>query len=128
MSLPGIAFVVFGLACVALGGAHEFTWFRRRGGLVVKGLVVEIVEDRTPSEGGSFCRPRIEYSIGGETRDFVSTYGSVDAEAVGTHVDVLLSSDGKDAEVLNSRNRLLFSVIPLAFGLLFIVVGFGIRH
>jgi len=92
----------------------------------VKGRIVEFVEDRTPSEGGPSFQPRVEYTIGGETRVFVSTYGSGDPEAVGALVDVLLSADGKAAEVLNSRNRWLFSVIPFVFGLLFIVVGFGI--
>ncbi len=127
MSLLAIAFVVFGLAFIALGVAHEFTWFRRRGGVAVKGVVVEIIKDHAPSEGGACYSPKIEYSIGEETRCFVSKYGASVPIPVGTLVDVLVSSEGKEPEVLTSGNRLIFSVIPIAFGLLFIVAGFGIR-
>jgi hypothetical protein len=131
MSLPGIASVVFGLAFIAFGVAHELTWFRRRRGAAVKGVVVEIIKDHSPSEyqgeGGPYYYPRIEYSIGSETRCFVSKYGTGNPAPVGTFVDVLVSSESKDAEVLTSGNRLICSVIPIAFGLLYIVTGFGIR-
>jgi hypothetical protein len=127
MSLPAIAFVVFGLAFIAFGVAHELTWCRRRGGAAVKGVVVEIIKDHSPSEGGPYYSPRIEYSIGSETRCFVSKYATGNPAPVGTFVDVLVLSEGKEAEVLTSGNRLIFSLIPIAFGLLFIVTGFGIR-
>jgi hypothetical protein len=127
MSPPSIAFIVFGLACIALGVAHELTWLRRRGGVVVKGVIVEIIMDPSPSEGGPYYHPKIEYSIGEEAHDFVSKYGTSAPAAVGTPVAVLLSSEGKEPEVLTAVNRLLFSVIPFAFGLLFIVVGLGMQ-
>jgi hypothetical protein len=127
MSLPSIAFIVFGLGCIAFGATHELTWFRRRRGVVVTGIIVEIIKDHTPSEGGPSYHPKIEYSIGVETNNFVSKYGNGSPAAVGTPVDVLLSSEGKDPEVLTAGNRLLFSVIPIGFGLMFIVTGFGIR-
>jgi hypothetical protein len=76
MSPPSIAFIVFGLACIALGVAHELTWLRRRGGVVVKGVIVEIIMDPSPSEGGPYYHPKIEYSIGEEAHDFVSEYGT----------------------------------------------------
>lgn len=126
MSLPAIAFVVFGLAFIAFGVVHELTCFRRRGGVAVKGVVVEIILDHSPSEGGPYYSPKIEYSIGEETRSFVSKYGTCAPAPVGTFVDVLVSSEGKEAEVVRSGNRLIFSVIPFAFGLLFIVTGFRI--
>ena len=94
---------------------------------MVTGIIVEIIKDHTPSEGGPYYHPKIEYSIGVETNNFVSKYGNGSPAAVGTPVDVLLSSEGKDPEVLTAGNRLLFSVIPIGFGLMFIVTGFGIR-
>ncbi len=93
----------------------------------MKGVVVETIIDRSPSEGGPYYHPKIEYSIGEETRCFVSKYGASAPAPVGTWVDVWVSSEGREAEVLTSANRLVFSVIPLAFGWLFIVTGFGIR-
>lgn len=93
----------------------------------MKGVVVEIIKDHSPSEGGPYYSPRIEYSIGSETRCFVSKYATGNPAPVGTFVDVLVLSEGKEAEVLTSGNRLIFSLIPIAFGLLFIVTGFGIR-
>jgi hypothetical protein len=127
MSLPSIAFIAFGLACIAFGLAHELNWFRRRGGIVVTGIIVEIIKDHTPSEGGPYYHPKIEYSIGEETHDFVSKYGNGAPAVVGTPVDVLLSSEGKEPEIVTAMNRLLFSVIPFVFGLVFIVIGFGIQ-
>ncbi len=94
---------------------------------MVTGIIVEVIKDHTPSEGGPYYHPKIEYSIGEVTHDFVSKHGNGAPAALGTPVDVLLSSEGKEAEVVTSGNRFVFSVIPFAFGLLFIAAGFGIR-
>jgi len=126
MNLAAFSFSAFGVACAALGVAHEFTWWKRRHGKVVTGIVFGTVEDFSCESKGYF--PEVEYVLDGEVRRFVSKYGGMEPKANGTAVDVLVSATGTNAEVLTPCNRLLFTVLPIIFGLLFFLTGLGIKQ
>ena len=121
-----IGFMALGCIFIIFGVAHEFTWFRRRGGVIVKGCVIDNIESPSGEVGTAYC-PVVEYISDGITLSFVSKYGSNAPLTKGASIDVLISKLSKEPEVYTFSNRVLFTVVPILFGLLFVLVAIGIR-
>jgi hypothetical protein len=127
MHLVGtIGFILFGCAAVICGVAHEWLWQRRSKGTIIKGVVVGNVADFGGESGPTYA-PEIEYTTRGESRRFVSAYERGEPLPEGETVDVLLSPHSQGAEHYTAGTRWMFTIVPLLFGLVFILVGVNIK-
>lgn len=114
--------VAAGLALVSLGLFHEIRWQRRLARWArTHGTVVGSVVDQSDYPESYF--PEIEYEVEDETRRFVSKYGSKRSPMIGSQVSILFDPAGTGAEQLESSNRWIWTIVPVLFGVFFIVVG-----
>ena len=117
-------FLAFGVSCLALALWHEFTWWKMRQWKEEEGTVVGF--SKTYDDGDSY-HPEIEFEgATGPTR-FFSKYGSSKEPEVGQSVVLLVSKSREQAEELCLSNRLLFTIIPLLFGVVFIAVALTVE-
>ena len=114
-----IIFPAIGVVLLSLGVLHEWRWrCRIRTSVVCTGRVVDIHDD---ADDGYF--PEIEYTLGGDTKRFRSAYSIPPTPFIGADVQILVDTTRGDAEVNSSRTRLGFTIVPLAGGLFFLVLG-----
>ena len=107
--------------CLALAGAfwHEYLWFARRKHPVVKGRIVGELD-----EGTDGYAPIVEYTFGGQTKRFTSSYSSTSRPEIGEEVKVTVPPDSQKPEVYSAGNRLIFTLGFLLFAVAFITIGF----
>ncbi|MDF1813700.1 MAG: DUF3592 domain-containing protein [Verrucomicrobiales bacterium] len=122
-----IAFSIIGLGaiCIIFGLAHEVTWMRRRGWLLSQGQVVDHEGDR---KDGKVLYPVIEYHTELGSKSFVSKYGSGKPPQVGDVVQVAHHPSMLSQEHFSVSNRILFTVLSIASGLVVLSVGFVLLH
>jgi len=108
-----------------VGVEHEYTWIRRRNGRRAKGEVIANVEDRS-GEGRPTFAPVVEYDVAGKKLPFTSKYGDSAPHEKEKILDVILSGSTGAPEVYTFGNRFLFTFGPIAFGIIFILIGIGI--
>ena len=78
------------------------------------------------SDGVSYS-PEIEYQGAEGSMRFISNYGSNRKPHIGSSVHLIIDASGHSAEVISVSNRLLFTIIPITFGVIFIIVGANIE-
>jgi len=118
-------FVGGGLVCIAVAVAHEFTWWKRRKWRKGQGIIVGFTESRD-SDGVSYY-PEIQFEGPNGVTSFTSNYGSSEKPLLGRIVDIVKDESGNAGEQISMGNRLLFLLIPIPMGVLFIVAGWNIR-
>ena len=112
-------FPLFGVVLLSLGAWHEYGWRRRlRTSIVDIGRVVDIHHD-----GDSGYFPEIEFTAGGDTKRFRSAYSIPPTPFIGTDVPILVDTARNDAEIYSSKTRWNATIIPIAGGLFFLIVG-----
>ncbi|MDB4669793.1 DUF3592 domain-containing protein [bacterium] len=122
-----VFFVSFGAACIVLAVFHEVSWWKRRNWRRFVGRINGF--DRESSDTQLSFSPEIEYEIDGKTHTFTSKYGEgiTPSLSVGDEVHLLASPDGAHAEHYTAGNRIGFTLVPLAFGALFILVSLTMK-
>lgn len=114
--------IAVGLVLVSLGVFHEIRWQRRLARWVqTHGIIVGSVVDQSDYPESYF--PEIEYKVEDEIRRFVSKYGSKHSPVIGSQVSILFDPTETGAEQLDPANRWIWTIIPVLFGVFFIVVG-----
>jgi hypothetical protein len=108
-----------GCSCFALACWHEWKWWGRSKWVRTTGEVVGI--ELQGSEGDE--HPRISFCQDGKIQEFTSDYGGTGCPRVGDLVTVLFDPVTQKAEHFTTSNRVLFTIAPLAFGILFSVIG-----
>ena len=78
-------------------------------------------------DDGVCYHPEIEFEGANGLVRFVSVYGSGKKPSLGAEVDIVIDEDGQGGEQITVSNRTLFTVVPLLFGLLFILVGLNVE-
>ncbi|SKB02094.1 hypothetical protein SAMN02745166_03540 [Prosthecobacter debontii] len=116
-----IGFVAFGALAIVLAIAHEYTWWKRRGWRRRRGRIIGFTEDR--DNDGVTYNPKIQFEDALGLTTFVSKYGSGKQPIIGEEVDILIDESGDAGEQITPSNRILFTLMPMIFGLLFIMVG-----
>ena len=107
---------ILGVAFTLLGLGHEVAWRRRFNGCTLgMGTVVDLAEDSAGDS--SYCRPVVEYSASGHVRTFVSSYSEPPTPFIGTRVPIVVSLDGKHAELHAPSKRLGNTAVPFAVGM-----------
>ncbi|MBK1884747.1 hypothetical protein JIN85_20210 [Luteolibacter pohnpeiensis] len=119
-----IGFIFFGTLCVALAAWHEYTWWKRRHWSNGQGRIVGFTESYND---GVCYYPKIEFTGADGQIQFVSIYGSGREPKIGKSVDLLVDQLSLSAEVASLSNRLLFTIIPILFGAVFILAGINTR-
>jgi hypothetical protein len=120
-----IGFIVFGVLALSVAVWHELTWWRRRRGTNGQGTIVGFSESHD-ADGVSYS-PEIEYQgVEGSVR-FISNYGSVRKPHIGSSVHLIIDASGHSAEMISVSNRLIFTIVPILFGVIFILVGANIK-
>jgi len=114
-----ILFIALGCFCIALAVHHEYIWFRRRKGRVVKGVALGNIE--TDSDGPCYS-PEVEYCDAGEIKRFVSAYGRGKKWREGTSLDVILTPD-YPPEIVSWSHRFFALVSLFVAGGGFILLG-----
>ena len=119
-----IGFILFGVLCLLLAVWHEFTWWKRRNWSKGKGTIVGFSENY---DDGVSYHSKIEFSGAEGLTQFISTYGSGRKPRIGKSVDLLIDEKRISAEEYNFSNRLLFTIIPILFGAMFILLGVNVQ-
>ena len=119
-----IGFITFGLAFIALGLCHEVTWLRRRAWRRESGVVIGFTEEW--NDGVSYF-PEIQYEGPHGPSRFVSKYGSSTKPHLGDTVDLVVDQSGGSAERITATNRLLFTLVPIIFGVIFVLLGLSFK-
>lgn len=88
------------------------------------GVIVGYREDR---DDGVCYFPEIQLEEADGGLRFMSKYGSGKKPQIGATVNVMVSASGESAEQITGTNRFLFTLVPLAFGLILIIVGINVR-
>ena len=120
-----IGFIVFGVLALAVAVWHELTWWRRRRGTNGQDTIVGFSESHD-ADGVSYS-PEIEYQGAEGSMRFISNYGSCRKPHIGSSVHLIINESGHSAEVAGASNRLLFTIIPILFGVIFIIIGANIK-
>ncbi len=119
-------FIAAGIASGVFGIFHEWRWrVRLDKWMRTKGVIVGEVEG--PFDADVSYSPEIEFSFQGQPKRFVSRYGGSVRVILGTEVNVLYEASTGDAEEVSGLNRWLFTLVPLAFGILFLLLGSGMK-
>ena len=111
--------LMVGACCFALACWHEWKWWGRSEWVRTTGEVVGI-ELQGP-EGDE--HPRISFSHDGRVQEFTSDYGGTGCPRVGDSVTVIFDPVSLKAEHFSTGNRILFTIAPVVFGLLFSAIG-----
>ena len=122
--IGAIGFVTFGLAAITIAIVHEFAWWRRRGWIRRRGVIVGFKEDFSD---GVCYNPEIQFDTPSGVSRFISKYGSDKKPHLGTPVDIVVDELSGSAEQISASNRFLFTLVPIVFGLIFITVGLNIE-
>ncbi|MBK1853888.1 DUF3592 domain-containing protein [Verrucomicrobiaceae bacterium 5K15] len=111
--------ILVGAACLVLTGWHEWFWWRRSSWIKTSGTVSAI-----DLQGADMNKhPRITFQHEGKVQEFTSQYGGSTCPEAGECVTVLYDPETLKAEHFTLGNRLLFTLAPLAFGLMFTAIG-----
>ena len=119
-----IGFILFGVLCLLLAVWHEYTWWKRREWSKEQGTIVGFTEDY---DDGVSYHCKIEFSGADGLIQFISNYGSGRKPEIGKSVDLLIDEQRISAEQFNTSNRLLFTIVPILFGAVFILVGANVQ-
>jgi hypothetical protein len=119
-----IGFIGFGSLCVGLALWHEYIWWKRRLWSKGQGTIVGFTESY--NDGVSY-HPKIEFPGADGPIQFVSRYGSGRKPTTGKSIDLLIDEQGLSAEETSLSNRLLFTIVPILFGAIFILVGANVQ-
>lgn len=119
-----IFFIAFGVFLFAIALWHECTWWKRRRWTSSKGTIVGFSESY--NDGVSY-HSEIEFTGASGNVTVVSHYGSGRKPEIGKVVDILISESGDVAEEVSVSNRVLFTIIPIAFGVICILLGSNIE-
>ncbi|MFC7338182.1 DUF3592 domain-containing protein [Haloferula chungangensis] len=111
--------LLVGISCFALAGWHERTWWVRAKWIRTTGEVVGIT--RQGSEDTEY--PKISFVHDGRVHEFTSGYGGTGCSRIGDSVVVVVDPVTLKAEQVTTGNRVLFTIAPIAFGLLFSAIG-----
>ena len=119
-----IFFIAFGVFLFGIALWHERFWWRRRRWTNGQGTIVGFSESY--NDGVSY-HPEIEFAAtSGDVRVF-SHYGSGKKPEIGKVVDILINESEDAAEEISVSNRVLFTIIPILFGIVCILVGSNIE-
>ena len=119
-----IFFIAFGVFLFGIALWHERTWWKRRHWKSGQGTFVGFSESY--NDGVSY-HPEIEFAgTSGDVR-VVSNYGSGKKPEIGKVVDILINESEDAAEEISASNRIVFTIIPILFGIVCILVGSNIE-
>ena len=119
-----IGFIFSGTLCVALAVWHEYSWWKRRHWSKGQGEIVGFTESY--NDGVSY-HPKIEFSGADGLTQFVSKYGSGRKPKIGKSVDLVIDEQRLSAEEASYSNRILFTIVPILFGVILILVGINVQ-
>ena len=120
-----IGSIFFGVSCFLLAVWHEYTWWKRRHWSKEQGTIVEFTENHD-ADGVNY-HPKIEFSGADGLTQFISKYGSGRKPKIGKSVDLLIDEQRMSAEQFSFSNRLLFTIVPILFGTMFIFLGANVQ-
>jgi hypothetical protein len=122
--IAAIFFIAFGVFLFSVALWHELTWWKRRRWICGRGTIVGFSESY--NDGVSY-HPEIEFAGTSGNVRVVSNYGSGKKPEIGKVVDIIINESGDAAEKVGISNRVLFTVIPILFGIVFILVGANVQ-
>lgn len=123
-TFANIVALLVGILCLAVACLHEWKWWGRMNWLKATGTVTGIEEQGPENDEHAI----ISFLHDGEIHEFTSEYGGSGCPKVGEMVKVLYHPETMSAEHLNSGNRLLFTIAPLFFGIIFCALGIAGIH
>jgi hypothetical protein len=119
-----IFFIAFGVFLFGVALWHEWTWRKRRRWTSGQGTIVSFSESY--NDGVSY-HPEIEFAGTSGNVRVVSNYGSNKKPEIGKVVDIIINESGDAAEEVGVSNRVLFTVIPILFGIVCILLGANVQ-
>lgn len=110
---------------ISLAVWHEYTWWKKRHWTQAEGIIIGFKANRD-SDGVSY-NPEIEFKSGANQISFISIYGSGKKPTLGAKVEIFVDESGQLAEHYSFSNRMLFTLVPIIFGIIFITLGLNIE-